>query len=37
MIHNDHFPYSVGRVGKDGRLTVECVHGGPKGMAPIEK
>ena len=37
MIHNDHFPYSVGRVGKDGRLTVECVHGGPERTAPIEK
>ena len=31
MIRNGHVAYSVGHVGKDGRLTADCVQGGAAG------
>src|SRR5436309_839442 len=31
MIQNDHVHYSVGRVGKDGHVTADCLH------APLEE
>jgi len=37
MIHNDRFDYSVGRVGKDGRLTVDCLHRRPGGTGSADE
>ena len=37
MIRNDRVHYSRARVGKDGRITVDCVPGRPEGTGPADK
>ena len=37
MIRNDRVHYSRARVGKDGRVTVDCVHGRAGGTGSADK